>query len=190
MTDDVSQKQLTTESLRVCSICDDVAYTEEDLERFRKNKNRPHGRDNFCKKCNLAAQHRWVVENEGRSWIRKTDGVERWFVIQNSRVRPRSHVVMEEVLGRPLNPNEVTHHINEDTLDDRKENLQVMTNSEHSRLHKLKNNPSYGQFGSDHPSWKGDQALSLTIKYRETTHRGYLRRKERLKNESSNSNVA
>ncbi len=45
-------------------------------------------------------------------------------------------LVMEEYLGRYLDENEVVHHINEDTLDNRIENLQLMTASEHIKLHK------------------------------------------------------
>jgi hypothetical protein len=47
----------------------------------------------------------------------------------------RSHIVMEKYLGRHLLPNEIVHHINENTLDDRLANLQLMTISEHSKYH-------------------------------------------------------
>jgi hypothetical protein len=39
-------------------------------------------------------------------------------------------------LGRKLSPNEVVHHKNEDYTDDRIENLEVMTRSEHMKLHR------------------------------------------------------
>lgn len=44
-------------------------------------------------------------------------------------------VIMEQHLGRKLNKGEVVHHINGDKLDNRIENLMVMTSSEHSRMH-------------------------------------------------------
>lgn len=44
-------------------------------------------------------------------------------------------LVMEQVLGRLLTPDEVVHHINEVRADNRPENLQVMTHVEHMRLH-------------------------------------------------------
>lgn len=48
----------------------------------------------------------------------------------------REHInIMENHLGRKLEKNEVVHHINRDKLDNRIENLQVMTNGEHSTLH-------------------------------------------------------
>lgn len=43
--------------------------------------------------------------------------------------------VMEKYLKRKLKDNEVVHHINGDKSDNRIENLQVMTLSEHSSLH-------------------------------------------------------
>ena len=45
-------------------------------------------------------------------------------------------VTMENHINRLLDDNEVVHHINEDKLDNRIENLQVMLNSEHTRQHK------------------------------------------------------
>jgi hypothetical protein len=44
-------------------------------------------------------------------------------------------LVMENKIGRYLIKNEVVHHINEIKYDNRIENLQLMTNSEHTTLH-------------------------------------------------------
>lgn len=43
--------------------------------------------------------------------------------------------IVEAAIGRKLRRGEVIHHINGDRTDNRLENLQIMTNSEHSRLH-------------------------------------------------------
>jgi hypothetical protein len=42
---------------------------------------------------------------------------------------------MEAHLGRELQPDEVVHHINGDSTDDRLENLQVLSRSEHTAIH-------------------------------------------------------
>ena len=45
-------------------------------------------------------------------------------------------LVVERLLGRKLRCHEVIHHINGDKADNRVENLQIMTQSEHCKLHK------------------------------------------------------
>lgn len=47
-------------------------------------------------------------------------------------------LVAEEKLGRRIKSNEDVHHINEDKHDNRPDNLEVLTDSEHSRLHAVK----------------------------------------------------
>lgn len=47
-------------------------------------------------------------------------------------------VIMENHLGRVLNDNELVHHINENTKDNRIENLEVVTNKKHVGIHHRK----------------------------------------------------
>jgi hypothetical protein len=46
-------------------------------------------------------------------------------------------LVMEVVLGRLLDRDEVVHHVNEDPLDNRPENLRVTTQPNHARDHAI-----------------------------------------------------
>ena len=54
-------------------------------------------------------------------------------------------LVMEEKLGRLLERNEIVHHINGDPSDNRPENLEVMTQSEHARGHLVNRDPVTGR---------------------------------------------
>jgi len=57
------------------------------------------------------------------------------YVIGGDKKIPEHRFVMEQFLGRILNPGEEVHHINGDTLDNRPENLYVLDKKHHSRLH-------------------------------------------------------
>lgn len=70
--------------------------------------------------------------------------------------------VMEQHLGRQLSRHEVVHHLNGDKYDNRPENLQVMSLSEHSRLHQQ------GESGTG-AKLKAQQVLLIRDQYRNGT---------------------
>ena len=45
-------------------------------------------------------------------------------------------LVAERALSRYLTPDEIVHHVNRDTMDNRPENLMVMTRKDHTELHR------------------------------------------------------
>lgn len=64
----------------------------------------------------------------------------RWYItLRNGKKELYARAVMECHLKRPLSKNELVHHTNEKTDDDRIENLQLSNRAEHNRIH-AKNN--------------------------------------------------
>ena len=59
-------------------------------------------------------------------------------VIINGKKKRISHIVMEKMLGRPLEPDEVVHHIDGDPQNNVFSNLEVMVRSDHTKLHNPK----------------------------------------------------
>lgn len=59
----------------------------------------------------------------------------------DGKYKMQHRLVMERYLGRELRPDEVVHHKDHDKTNNNIENLELLTNSEHTRLH------NYEKFG-------------------------------------------
>ena len=54
----------------------------------------------------------------------------------NQNYIPYARYIIQKKIGRKFKDNEIVHHINEDKLDDRIENLKLMLVNEHIKMHK------------------------------------------------------
>jgi hypothetical protein len=70
-------------------------------------------------------------------------------VVVGSGSVPYARILMSTYLNRVLDKNEVVHHKDEDPSNNSLDNLQVMSRSEHTRLHKMGNTYKRGTTSSE-----------------------------------------
>ena len=98
-----------------------------------KGKKRPPRSAEWCKKISQAKKGR------GKGLSKKPSGYVE-ITMGDNKGRSQHVVVIEEYVGRRLFANECVHHINGIRDDNRLENLELMTRSEHASHHAKENN--------------------------------------------------
>jgi hypothetical protein len=88
----------------------------------------------FCSRSCWYESQRGRERVTGTKYVRKKDG----YVVVKTGVRRwelEHRIVMSQAIGRPLTTAEHVHHLNGVKADNRLENLMLLTNAEHQRLH-------------------------------------------------------
>lgn len=109
-------------------------------------------------KIRAAAQRRDISGSRNPNWkggrVRAHDGrVYRYAPGHpGANIYKGSHIleyrlIAEQIVGRPLRSDEIVHHKNGDPSDNRVENLEVMSQAEHARIHASeRRDPLTGRF--------------------------------------------
>ena len=112
-----------------------ISHPKPNLCRIAGCKSRVHGND-------LCAKHYTRDLRHGDPAIRKRNangegGISRGYrmIHVNGRRTPEHRYVMECRLGRPIGPDEIVHHKDENKLNNHPKNLMVLKRSEHPAMH-------------------------------------------------------
>jgi hypothetical protein len=116
-----------------CPICKKSFYVQPSVLALRKTG---------FKFCSRSCKHE-AMRKGNLPWGFKDEGADKnrnkYPRKQINKIRLKEHRrIMQEHLGRKLEKWEVVHHINGNPKDNRIENLQLTTVSEHGKIHKAR----------------------------------------------------
>lgn len=115
-----------------CPICKNIKYTSPSI--FKLNK---HG-IKFCSvKCKNLAMKTGITSWSFQKIGKLGNNPRKRIQVKGVRFYEHRNII-EKFLGRKLEKFEHIHHINGDPKDNRIENLQIVSNIEHGRIHKTK----------------------------------------------------
>jgi len=114
-----------TGAIFICILCNKEYY----IPRYRIKK----GNSKYCSRSCLAKNHlKDFLPIHGFKKLNKPLHKYKYIKIDGKRVAEHRYI-MEKHLNRKLEKWEHVHHINDDSSDNRIENLEVLSNSDHQR---------------------------------------------------------
>lgn len=120
--------------LKECACgCGSIITDRDSNSRLRTYK---HGHRDRIRYPNPIIKGKEHYNWQGGRWIDSKGYVH--LSIGHHRSRPEHIMIMERQINRSLLPNESVHHVNGIKDDNRVENLQLVTKSEHANIHNPK----------------------------------------------------
>ncbi len=122
----ISGRKKTTGVNIECSYCGNIFYAEQN--RIKKYNVK------YCSRsCSAKVNLVKYIEVYGFKKSKKPLHKYKTILINGKRVREHRYI-MENHLGRKLERWEHVHHINDNSLDNRIENLLILSNSDHQKI--------------------------------------------------------
>lgn len=119
-----------------------LALVAEKLSRAQRGKKRTFS---VLHKKNISLARK--KSRKARGWRTSTNGylqfTRGYFVGMDLH-----YLIAAMMLGRPLDDDEVVHHIDGNKVNNHPSNLEVLTKSEHARVHAIDRNKTRGRDGS------------------------------------------
>lgn len=128
----------------ITRVCDECGKTETARMAVVLKSRRNRGTDiDVCRQCACSAKYKpkgsWKAGESSHLWKggrRQEEGRIRIYAGLGGRYVYEHRLIMEEKIGRKLEPNEIVHHIDMDSLNNSKDNLHLFANSsEHGICH-------------------------------------------------------
>jgi len=133
--------QLPKSTVRGCLVRHNALRTNKEGQELAAKKGRmsrygprPPFSDEARKNMSIAATKRAAAT--ARGWRITSQGAVEITIGENAG-KSEHTVIMERRLGRPLRPDECVHHIDRNKQNNSEDNLALVTNAGHGRLHRF-----------------------------------------------------
>lgn len=121
---------------RICKKCNAQRSKEHYHTKGKAMRNVPNTNCKACRKKFKSWRKEQVLCKQCRRESLSTGYLDKQYLYTKD-ARLQHRVLVEQLLGRKLNRNEIVHHVDENPQNNSLDNLWVMSQSDHCKLHVL-----------------------------------------------------